>query len=462
MIGRQVFYGSALHLAIFANKFCQYLSMKKSLYHLSLLLIVSYVAQTITVEAQSKTELNTNIYTKQVESLLKNKQVKEAFAIIDNLEPSTRHEHIELTQVPAPPFKEAIRAQRYKELLNTAGAENVWIDSIGNVLALRKGKKGGRTIVLDAHLDTVFPEGTDVTVKVKGDTLFAPGIADDTRGLIAMLTIFKTLVKAKMETVDDVLFIASVGEEGVGNLRGVKYVLDKGKLKIDSWVSIDGTEIDQVTNGALGSLRYRVTINGPGGHSWSGFGRGNPHHAMAKGLNYFSDAAVKFTGSNATKTSFNVGRTGGGTSVNSIPFESWAEIDMRSEGHMQLMKIDSIFKACLQRGLIEYNKDLKNTPALTITFDQIGNRPTGLTQETDPLVQRSLAAARYFVEKPYLSIGSTNSGAPIIKGIPAITIGAGGKSNNEHSLDEWWLNEKGADGIKFIMLTLLLEAGLEK
>jgi tripeptide aminopeptidase len=435
--------------------------MKKRLYHLSLLLTVSYVVPTITVDAQSKDELKNNIYTEQVESLVKNKQVKEAFAIIDNLEPTTRREHIELTQVPAPPFKEAIRAQRFKELLNAAGAENIWIDSIGNVLALRKGKKGGRTIVLDAHLDTVFPEGTNVTVKMKGDTLFAPGIADDTRGLIAMLTVLKALEKANLETADNVLFIASVGEEGVGNLRGVKYVLDKSKLKIDSWISIDGIEIYKVTNGALGSLRYRVTINGPGGHSWVGFGRGNPHHAMAKGINYFSDAASKFT-SSGIKTSFNVGRTGGGTSVNSIPFESWAEIDMRSEGHIQLIKIDSIFKACLQKGLVEYNEGLKNTPALTITFEQIGNRPTGVTQESAPLVQRSLAAASHFAAKPSLSIGSTNSGAPTSKGIPAITIGSGGKSNNEHALDEWWLNEKGADGIKFILLTLLLEAGLEK
>ncbi len=434
--------------------------MKKSLPLLIILFTVSFVGQTIAVEAQSKTELNT-VYNKQVETLLKNKLVKEAFAIIDNLETTTRQEHIELNQVPAPPFKEATRAQRFKELLTAAGAQNVWIDSIGNVLALRKGKKGGKTIVLDAHLDTIFPEGTDVTVKMKGDTLFAPGIADDTRGLVAMIAVLKALEKVNLETTDDVLFIASVGEEGIGNLRGVKYVLDKSKIKIDSWISIDGIEINEVTNGALGSLRYRVTINGPGGHSWVGFGRGNPHHAMAKGLNYFADAASKFTFT-GIKTSFNVGRTGGGTSVNSIPFESWAEIDMRSEGHIQLMKIDSIFKACLKKGLVEYNEDLKNTPSLTISFKQIGNRPTGVTQESAPLVQRSLAAASYFVAKPSLSIGSTNSGAPTSKGIPAITIGAGGKSNNEHSLDEWWLNEKGADGIKFILLTLLLEAGLEK
>ena len=373
--------------------------LKKYSKLLSVMLLLLFVQQAVITNAQSKIEVKSDQYTKQVEVLVKNKQIKEAFAIIDNLEPLTRKEHIELTEVPAPPFKESVRAQRYKELLEAAGPDKVWMDSIGNVLALRKGKKSGRTVVLDAHLDTVFPEGTDVTVKIKGDTLFAPGIADDTRGLIVMLTVLRTMEKANLETMDDILFVASVGEEGVGNLRGVKYVLEKSKLKIDSWISVDGVEIDQVTNGALGSVRYKVTVHGPGGHSWMGFGRGNPHHAMAKGLNYFADAAMLFT-SIGIKTSFNVGRTGGGTSVNSIPFESWAEIDMRSESHTQLMKIDSIFKSSLQKGLMEYNGSLKNGQALTLTFEQIGNRPTGVTPAYAPLVQQSLAAARYFHNKP--------------------------------------------------------------
>jgi tripeptide aminopeptidase len=208
-------------------------------------------------------------------------------------------------------------------------------------------------------------------------------------------------------------------------------------------------------------VRYKVTVNGPGGHSWSAFGAGNPHHAIAKGINYFADEATRFT-STGTKTSFNVGRTGGGTSVNSIPFESWAEVDMRSESPTQLKKIDSIFKSGLKRGLDEYNASLKTGPALTLAIEQIGFRPSGATPEKETLVQRALAASNYFGTTPKLSIGSTNSNTPIANGIPAITIGAGGKSNHEHSLEEWWLNEKGSDGIKFVLLTLLMEAGLEK
>jgi len=437
--------------------------MKKCVTALSFALTVfCFSFQVNSVAAQAKKQdSKSDPYTQQAIATANAKTTKDAFAIIDQLEPITRKDHIELTEIPAPPFKESVRALRYKQLLEAVGPNKVWMDSLGNVLALRKGKKGGRTIVLDAHLDTVFPEGTDVKVKIKGDTLFAPGISDDTRGLVVMLTVLRALEKANIQTNDDVLFLASVGEEGLGDLRGVKYVVNKSNVKIDSWISIDGIEIGGVFNGALGSVRYKVIYNGPGGHSWGAFGLANPHHAMAKGMNYFADAASKFT-STGIKTSFNVGRTGGGTSVNSIPFESWAEIDMRSESPIQLNKIDSILKATFTRGLSEYNASITKGPLLTLSFEQIGFRPSGRTSGKEALIQRSLAAAKYFTPSPELMIGSTNANSATAKGIPAVTIGAGGKSNNEHSLDEWWLNEKGADGIKFVLLTLLLEAGVDK
>lgn len=400
-------------------------------------------------------------YFKEIQVLTEKKKVKAAFAIIDQLEPQTRKEHIELTEIPAPPFNETARANRFKQLLEDAGPHKVWFDSLGNVLLLRKGSKGGKTIVLDAHLDTVFPEGTDVKVKIKGDTLFAPGIADDTRGLIAILTVLRALENAAITTDNDILFVASLGEEGMGDLRGIKYILKTSKRKIDSWISVDGIGIAEIVNGGLGVVRYRVTYKGPGGHSWGAFGLGNPHHAMAKGINYFSDEAMKFT-SNGIKTSFNVGRTGGGTSVNSIPFESWAEVDMRSESASRLRGIDSIFITSLNKGLVDYNKSLKKGPPLTLTVEQIGNRPSGVTPESLPIVQRSMAAAKYFGETPKVGMESTNSNVPIAMGIPAITIGAGGRSNHEHSLGEWWINQKGVDGIKFILLVLLGEAGVSE
>lgn len=423
------------------------------------ILLLSILAVSASL-GQKKIQPKKNEYEQNAIDLSKIKQVKDAFAIIDQLEPTTRKEHIALTQIPAPPFKEEKRAQYFKKMLAAAGADKVWTDSLGNVLALRKGTKGTRTIVLDAHLDTVFPEGTDLTVKQRGDTLFAPGIADDTRGLVAILTVLKAMEKTNLRTTDDIIFAGTLGEEGLGDLRGVKYIIERSKFKIDSWIAVDGTEIDHIVNGALGSVRYKAIVTGPGGHSWGAFGLGNPHSAMAKALNYFSDEASRFATS-GIKTSFNVGRTGGGTSVNSIPFESWAEIDMRSESPSQLKQMDSIFKAAMKKGVDEYNRSIKKGPALSLTLQQIGNRPSGTTRSNHPLVLRAVAALSFLSPLPAkLDFVSTNANIPIAQGIPAICIGAGGRSEHEHSLDEWWFNEKGPEGIKFVLLTLLMEAGV--
>ncbi len=409
---------------------------------------------------QAKMEIK-DPYTIEAQTLSKSKSIVDAFGIIEALEPTTIKELIELTEIPAPPFKENIRAQKVKQLFETAGADKVWIDSIGNVLALRSGKKATKTIVLDAHLDTVFPEGTDVTVKHRGDTLYAPGISDDTRGLIAMLTVLRALEKAKIETTQDLFFVASVGEEGLGDLRGVKYLLAKNAMKIETWISVDGTNINEIVTGALGSVRYKATIHGPGGHSWSAFGLGNPHHAMAKAINYFAEEALRYTTS-VGKTSFNIGRTGGGTSVNAIPFESWAEVDMRAEDPEHLKKIDSIFKTTMAKGVQEYNKQILKGTALNLSLTQIGFRPSGKTASANPLVQRAKAIVTLLGGTPSLLTESTNANSAIAKGISAITIGAGGKSDHVHALNEWWLNDRGADGIKLALLITLMETGMVK
>jgi len=422
-----------------------------------LLLSCSLGAQT----AKKESSL-TDPFTKEIQKLADKKNVKDAFAVIDQLEKTTLQEHILLTEIPAPPFMEMTRALKFSAMLKEAGADNVWIDSLGNVLALRKGKKSTKTIALDAHLDTVFPEGTDVNVKQKGDTLYAPGIGDDTRGLVTILTVLKALEKANVETNDDVLFIGSLGEEGLGDLRGVKYLFKNNTPKIDSWISVDGEEIGSITNGALGSVRYRVTFKGPGGHSWAAFGLGNPHHALGKAIDYFTEEASRFTSQPGPKTSFNVGRIGGGTSINAIPFESWMEVDMRSESADRLKQIEDIFNTAMNKALLDYNKNVKKGAPLTLDAIKIGFRPSGSTAEASPLVQRGLAAARYFGVVTSLNIVSTNSNIPIAKGIPAITIGPGGKGGNEHALNEWWLNDKGAEGIKFALLVLLSEAGVAK
>ena len=400
-------------------------------------------------------------YDKDIAKLTKQKSIIEAFKIIDQLEPQTMKDLILLTEIPAPPFMETARGLQFKKMLEEAGADKVWVDEVGNVIALRKGKTGGRVVALDAHLDTVFPEGTDVTVKMSGDTLKAPGIGDDTRGLAVVIAVLRAMEKASVETNADLLLVGSVGEEGLGDLRGMKHIFEKSDLKIDSWISIDGGEIGRMTTSGLGSIRYKVTFNGPGGHSWGAFGLANPHHAMAKAIDIFSEEATKFT-SSGSKVSFNVGRIGGGTSVNSIPFESWMEVDMRSIEPDRLKRIDEIFNASMQKGLEEYNKGVKKGPPLTLDIEMIGLRPSGVQNDQLPIIQRSKAVVRYFGPEPETSPGSTDSNMPIPMGIPSVTIGRGGVGGGAHSLGEWWMNKDGAEAIKFALLLTVAEAGLAK
>lgn len=400
-------------------------------------------------------------YAKEIEKLAKEKSIVQAFKEIDALEPTTMKDLVLLTEIPAPPFMETQRGLQFKKMMEEAGADKVWVDEVGNVIALRKGKKGGRVVALDAHLDTVFPEGTDVAVKMSGDTLRAPGIGDDTRGLAVVIAVLRAMEKANVETTSDLLLVGSVGEEGLGDLRGVKHLFEKGSIKIDSWISIDGGEIGRMVTGGLGSIRYKVTFNGPGGHSWGAFGLANPHHALGKAIDIFAEEASKFTAT-GSKVSFNVGRIGGGTSVNSIPFESWMEVDMRSIEPDRLKKIDEIFNASMKKGLEEYNKGVKKGEKLTMNVEMIGLRPSGVQSSELPVIQRSMAAAKYFGKEPEISPSSTNSNIPISLGIPSVTIGRGGVGEGAHSLGEWWMNVDGAEAIKFALLLTVAEAGLAK
>lgn len=277
-----------------------------------------------------------------------------------------------------------------------------------------------------------------------------------------MLTsILRTMEEAGIETQSDILFTGSVGEEGLGDLRGVKYLFTEESPKIDSWISIDGGDIGRVNTMALGSYRYRVTFNGPGGHSWGAFGLANPQHALGSAIHYFTKAGDEYT-KTGVKTSFNVGRIGGGTSVNSIAFESWMEIDMRSESPTRLDEIDAILKSSVQKALDEHNAMKRLGPDLTVDIKKIGDRPSGELSEELPLIQRSMAAAKYFGEEPRVTRGSTNSNIPISHGIPAVTIGRGGKGGNAHSLQEWWLDVESHKAIQLALLTLLAEAGIAK
>jgi acetylornithine deacetylase/succinyl-diaminopimelate desuccinylase-like protein len=399
-------------------------------------------------------------YTKATQKLLKNKKIKAAFNRIEALDQLTVKRHIELTEIEAPPFKEEKRAKVFANYFNELGLDSVWVDTRGNVLGLLRGSVGERTVALDAHLDTVFPEGTDVRVRIQNDTLYAPGIGDDTRGLSMLLTIIETLKTEKIQPKDDILFVGSVGEEGLGDLRGVKHLFREEGPRIDSWIAIDGGSIGRVNNKALGSYRYRVTFKGPGGHSWGAFGLANPHHALGEAISNFVKVADEYT-SEGPKTSYNVGVISGGTSINSIPFESVMQIDIRSLDPKRLDAMEALLQTAVQKALVQQNNTKRQGPDLSVEIDKIGNRPSGELSDQLPLVQRTLAATIAFGTKPYLTRGSTNSNIPIAKGIPAVTIGRGGDGGKAHSLDEWWINKEGYKAIQLALLILLLEAEIK-
>jgi tripeptide aminopeptidase len=398
-------------------------------------------------------------YTKAIKRLVKNKKVKAAFEHIVGLETKTLKRHIALTEIEAPPFKEEKRATVFAEYYRDLGMDSVWIDSEGNVLGLLLGSEGKQTVALDAHLDTVFPEGTNVKVRIENDTLYAPGIGDDTRGLSMLLTILETIKTNNIQPKDNLLFVGSVGEEGLGDLRGVKHLFRENGPQIDSWIAIDGGNIGRVNNKGLGSYRYRVTFKGPGGHSWGAFGLGNPHHALGEAIGNFVRAADTYT-AKGPKTSYNVGVISGGTSINSIPFESVMEIDIRSKDPIRLEAMEGLLKKAVRKALTHQNELKRQGPELTVKIDKIGNRPSGELSDTLPLIQRTLAATTHFGVEPFLTRGSTNSNIPITKGIPSVTIGRGGNGGKAHSLGEWWINEEGYKAIQLALLIVLSETGM--
>lgn len=400
-------------------------------------------------------------YTDKINQLIEDKKINKALNFIEDTDDQTIEDQITLTEIPAPPFKEKKRSQKFAQMLEQYGADSVWTDSIGNAIGLRKGTSGDSVLAVAAHLDTVFPEGTDVTVKTVGDTLFAPGISDDVRGLASILTVLRTMNQVGLRTEDDLLIIGNVGEEGLGDLRGVKHLFRKDGPRIDAFISVDGSNEKNVTHRALGSHRYRVTYEGPGGHSWGAFGLANPHHALGQAISVFVDKADEYTSKDGPRTSYNIGRISGGTSVNSIPYESWMEVDMRSISPERLEEIDDLFQQSVQQALESQNNIRREGPEVTMDVEMIGRRPSGETDVSEPVVQYAIAATKYFENDPNLRISSTDSNLPISLGIPALTIGGGGSSGGSHSLDEWYVNDKGFEGIQRIFLIVTGVAGVE-
>ncbi len=397
-------------------------------------------------------------YSRELARLADNSKIQYALNHVLELEPTTREDHIMLTEIPAPLNMERERAEKFLDLLKQSGADSVWIDKAGNAIALRRGTKGEKLVAINGHMDTVFPDGTDCTVKFRGDTLFAPGIGDDTRGLIIILTVLRAMEEAGIETEADVIFVGTVGEEGLGDLKGSKYLFNESGMKIDSWISVDGGSIANIVTSALGSIRYRINFEGPGGHSWGAFGYVNPIHALSTAIDYFVEEADNYT-SSGPKTSYNVGRIGGGTSINSIPYHAWAEVDMRSESPEKLKGIEDILLSAVDKAHSHHNELRRSGPELVLDMQRVGIRPSGKIDSSIPLVQRAMTVAKHFGATPQLNTGSTDASIPISKGIPAITIGRGGQGGANHSLDEWWINTDGYIAIQNALLLLIAESG---
>ena len=386
---------------------------------------------------------------------------KKALAVLDRDHDRLIAEIITLTEIPAPPFKEAERAKKYLEMLRASGLTDVEQDEEGNVMGLRKGTGGGDLIAVAAHLDTVFPEGTDVKVKREDTRLSAPGIGDDTRSLAVLLAMIRAMDEAGITTKSDILFIGNVGEEGQGDLRGVKYLFQKGKYKdrIKMFISVDGAGGGaDITHGGVGSRRYRVAFKGPGGHSYGAFGLVSPAFAMAGAMQKFG----KLTVPENPRTTYSVGVVGGGTSVNSIPFETWMELDMRSESPAELKKLDESLMSLINEAVQEENK-ARSTVQGPVTADikLIGDRPSGQTPTESLIVQTAAASIRAAGGRPTFSWSSTDSNIPISLGIPAITVDSGGRGGRAHALDEWISVDKvpSLRGIEIALATLLALAG---
>ncbi len=366
-------------------------------------------------------------------TLLPEPAITAAFEAIKRNEPAMIEEQVRLCEIPAPPFKEQARARELERWFKQLGLHDVRVDAMGNVIGVRPGASPKPNVVLAAHLDTVFPEGTNVQVTRAGSVLKAPGISDDTRGLVALLSVIRGLNEGGVKTNGTITFVANVGEEGLGDLRGTKALFsDSLKGRIDYFISIDGSGVNRVVNTAVGSYRYRVTYKGPGGHSYGAFGLANPAQALGRAAAKIGDTQVP----KEPKTTFNIGRIGGGTSVNSIPFEAWMEVDVRSHDTRSLEATRDKILADIKLAAKEENDRWGKGEQITVDIESVGVRPSGSTPPDSPIVRTMEGAIRALGLEPRLATGSTDANYPMSLGVPAITIGGGGEGFGAHALNE--------------------------
>ncbi len=385
--------------------------------------------------------------------------VRRALEFIAATDAETLAEQLALTAIPAPTGDEHARAQAVRDRLAALGVAEVTIDPAGNVTARWPGCGGGPTVALAAHLDTVFPAGTDLAVRRDGRRYYAPGIGDNARGLAGLLAVARAVTRIPVRSRGDLLFIASVGEEGLGNLRGVRYVFDESPLgrRIDFFVALDGCDARRIVRRAVGSRRYRITVRGPGGHSWSAAGTPSALHALGGVIARL--AAVPLPAE--PRATLNVGLAAGGSAVNAIAEEAWCEVDIRSTAESALARLEQALHAAVADAVEAERR--RGSPAagdLTAAVETIGVRPGGETPADDPLVRAARAVTLALGLEPTDPASSTDANLPISRGVSAVTLGAGGRSGRAHTREEWYENEDGARGVQRVLLTVLELAGV--
>src|SRR5438128_1937704 len=419
-----------------------------------------------------------------ISGLLGHDRVKAARQHIERTDDVTLARQATLSAIPAPTGAEAQRAARVAELFREAGLGDVRIDEAGNVSgwvdgnggtlkdSLTVGGKGEGVapVVSSAHLDTGFGPDVDVSVERRGRRREGPGISDNARGIAALVAVAEAVVTARVRTARPILFAATVGEEGSGDLRGVKYLLNgkretlKDSLTVAgngnpvAFIALDGAGMERIVHRALGSRRYHVTFRGPGGHSWAAFGVANPANAVGRATALLADLPTP----HAPRTTCAVVRLGGGTGLNSIPQEAWLDLDLRSEDPKALAQLDVTVRAALAHATDDENRRrAPATPPLGIEIQLLGDRPSGVTPRTHPLVQAAIAANRILGKDAELASASTDANVPIALGVPAIALGAGGKAGDAHLTTEWYENTEGALGIIRALLVTAAVAEVE-
>ena len=428
--------------------------LKQSLFVAALALPLSWSAEPAAAQAASAG----SAVEAASEAILANAKAIKALEDIKADDEAAFAEQKRITEIPAPPYKENRRAEYLLKRFVELGFKEASIDAEGNVIALRKGSGGGRPkLVVSAHLDTVFAEGTDVTVKEKDGVILAPGIGDDSRGLAALLSLIKSLNANDIATVGDLMLVGTVGEEELGNLRGVK-ALFRDHTDIDGFISIDGLGVARVVNQATGSHRYEMIFKGPGGHSFQEFGLPSAIHAMGRAIARISDLQTP----SDPKTTFTVGTVSGGTSVNAIAAEAKMTVDMRSNSTEELLKLEARLLDLVKQAVVEENARWKSDK-LSVEMKLIGDRPAGMVALDAPIVQATQRAVAAIARGPRVTFAgsSTDSNLAMSLGIPAVTIGGGGEGGNWHSRNEWYKPVEAYLGPQSALLTILVLTGLD-